>query len=219
MLAKETAMPRIDPLEPPYSEEVARDLAAMMPPGMEPLLLFRTLAHNPRILSKIRASNLLDRGSLERRDRELVILRSCARCGSEYEWGVHASIFARRFGLSEAEIAGTRLAVWSDPLWTERDRDLVRLVDELHEDATLSDALWERLAQTREHDQLVELIVLTGFYHTISFVTNGLQVEREAAAERFPVGDDLGTATGKRGVSTTSGEASETGVPAQEVRQ
>jgi len=183
-------MPRIDPLEPPYSEDVASDLTAMMPPGVEPLLLFRTLAHNPRILSKIRASNLLDRGSLDRRDRELVILRSCARCGSEYEWGVHVSIFARRFGLSEKEIEGTRLAAWTDPLWTERDRDLVRLVDELHDHATLSDALWARLARTWEHDQLVELIVLTGFYHTISFVTNGLQVAGEPAAERFPAGED-----------------------------
>jgi alkylhydroperoxidase family enzyme len=208
-------MPRIDPLEPPYTEPVAGDLAAMMPPGVEPLRLFRTLAHNPRILSKIRASNLLDRGSLDRRDRELVILRTCGRCASEYEWGVHVAIFARRFGLGEQEIAGTRLAPWNDPLWSERDRDLVRLVDELHENASISDALWERLAATRDPDQLVELIVLTGFYHTISFVTNGLRVALEPLAERFPAA----AGAGELGSPTGSGAPSVTGAPAQVVRQ
>jgi len=209
-------MPRIDPLEPPYAEDVARDLAAMMPPGVEPLGLFRTLAHNPRVLSKIRASNLLDRGSLDRRDRELVILRSCARCGSEYEWGVHVAIFARRFGLSEREIAGTRLAAWDDPLWAEGDRDLVRLVDELHDGAAISDALWERLAAARGSDQLVELIVLTGFYHTISFVTNGLRIDREPAAARFPEG--AGSAASLDAGGGAGGTSREIGAPAREVR-
>ena len=75
-------MERIGPIESPYDPEVAEHLAAMMPPGVEPLRLFRTLAHNPRILSKIRAGNLLDRGALDRIVRELAILRTCARCRS-----------------------------------------------------------------------------------------------------------------------------------------
>ena len=90
-------MPRLDPLSPPYETSIAEELEKMMPPGLDPLLLFRTIAHNPRVLHKIREANLLDRGSIERSDRELAILRTCARCGSEYEWGVHVPIFARRF--------------------------------------------------------------------------------------------------------------------------
>lgn len=178
--------PRIEPLEPPYPEPVARTLAAMMPPGVPPLRLFRTLAHNPRILEKVRASNLLDRGSIARRDRELLILRSCARCGSEYEWGVHAAVFARRVGLGEAEIAGTVEASWRDPLWGDRDRLLVRLVDELHDGARVSAPLWQDLAEHWSAAQLVEIVVLVGFYHTISFVTNAFAVAREEAGERFP---------------------------------
>ena len=100
---------RLAPLEAPFSPDVEKTLEALMPPGVPPLLLFRTIAHNPRVLAKIRAGNLLDRGSIERRDRELVILRTCARCGSEYEWGVHVSVFARRFGLSEEEIASNQM--------------------------------------------------------------------------------------------------------------
>jgi alkylhydroperoxidase family enzyme len=178
--------PRIPPLPEPWPADVAETLAGMMPPGVPPLVLFRTLARNPRVLGKIRAANLLDRGSLERRERELVILRTCARCGSEYEWGIHAAVFARRFGLSKEEIAGTVDAAADDPRWSESDRLLVRLADELHATATVSDALWEALRPRWSDAQLVELVVLAGFYHTISFVTNALAIEREAGAERFP---------------------------------
>ena len=178
--------PRIEPLAAPYTEEVAEELRAMMPPGVEPLKLFRTLARNPRILRKIRRANLLDRGSLERRDRELVILRVCARCGSEYEWGVHVAVFARRFGHDEQAIRATVSGSATDPCWSPSDASLIRLVDELHDTAQISDALWAELTKHWSEEQLVELIVLAGFYHTISFLTNALRVELEPAAERFP---------------------------------
>jgi hypothetical protein len=60
-----------------------------MPEGVPPLLLFRTLAVNERVFHRVMAGGLLDRGSLTLRERELVIDRTCFRCGSEYEWGVH----------------------------------------------------------------------------------------------------------------------------------
>jgi alkylhydroperoxidase family enzyme len=178
--------PRIAPLPEPWPADVAEDLAAMMPPRVPPIALFRTLARSPRILRKIRASNLLDRGPLDRREREFVILRATARCGAEFEWGVHAAVFARRFGLSEAETAGTVHAPAGDPRWSERDRLLVRLVDELHETATVSDALWAELRPRWSDERILELVVLAGFYHTISFVVNALAIEREPGAARFP---------------------------------
>ena len=118
--------PRIPPLEPPYDPELAAELARFMPPGIAPLRLFRTLAHNPRVLRKFRLGSLLDRGAIERRDREIVILRTCARCGSEYEWGVHVAVFAARCGLTPAEVAATLGADSQDASWSPRDRLLVR---------------------------------------------------------------------------------------------
>src|SRR5689334_10005908 len=99
--------PRIPPMEPPYSEPVAAALAKIMPPGVPPLLLFRTLAVNERVFSRFMAGGLLDRGSISLRDREIVIDRTCFRCGSEYEWGVHVAFFRERAGLSDADIADT----------------------------------------------------------------------------------------------------------------
>ncbi|HME70536.1 MAG TPA: carboxymuconolactone decarboxylase family protein [Myxococcota bacterium] len=177
--------PRIPPLDPPYDPELAAELARFMPPGIPPLRLFRTLAHNPRVLRKFRLGSLLDHGSIERRDREIVILRTCARCGSEYEWGVHVAVFAARCGLTQAEVAASLRTGTDDALWSPRDRLLVRLADELHDFASISEALWVELARCFRADQLIELLVLAGFYHTVSFVTNAIQIELEEAAPRF----------------------------------
>lgn len=182
-------MERIGPIESPYDPEVAEELAAMMPPGVEPLRLFRTLARNPRILRKIRSGNLLDRGALERIHRELAILRTCARCRSEYEWGVHVAVFGRRYGIPEDKLAGTALWDSQDPRWSQSERVIVRLADELHDTATVSNDLWAELESHFRPDQIVELLVLVGFYHTISFVTNGLSIELEEGGERFPTAD------------------------------
>ena len=180
--------PRLPPLEPPHPPELAEELARLMPPGLPPLALFRTLAHNPRVLRKFRQGSLLDRGSIERREREIVILRTCARCGSEYEWGVHVTVFAARVGLTDAQVAATLLPgafAVDDAAWSPRDRLLLRVADELHDSSTLSDALWSELAGSFQPEQLVELIVLAGFYHTVAFVTNALGVPLEASAARF----------------------------------
>lgn len=83
--------PRIEPLDSPFEPSVAEAFSRFLPPGMAPLKLFRTQAHNPRVLQRMFAGNLLDAGSVSARVRELVILRTCARCGSEYEWGVHVA--------------------------------------------------------------------------------------------------------------------------------
>jgi len=178
--------PRLAPLEPPYPPALAAALEAMMPPGVPPLRLFRTLAHNPRILEKIRASNLLDRGTLARREREIVILRATARAGGEYEWGVHVAFFATRVGLTDAQVAATAHGGPDDPAWSPRERLLVRLVDQLHDTARLDDLLWRELAAAFEAAQLVELVVLAGFYRTISCLVNAFAIAPEEGAPRLP---------------------------------
>jgi alkylhydroperoxidase family enzyme len=179
---------RLAPLEPPYEPDVARTLERMMPPGVEPLKLFRTVAHNPHLLDKLRSTGayLLNFGTLDPADRELVIHRTCARCGCEYEWGVHVSVFGRRVGLSDEQIAATVKGTSSDPAWSDGQALLVELVDELHERANVSERLWRALAERYTQAQLVELVTLVGQYHAVSFMANALGVPLEDAAERFP---------------------------------
>ena len=81
-------LPRIAPLEPPYPPEIQQQFDRIMR-GAPPLKLFRTMAGHARAWEKFRGGSLLDRGPLSLREREIVIDRTCARTGCEYEWGVH----------------------------------------------------------------------------------------------------------------------------------
>src|SRR6187551_2303116 len=98
-------MSRIAPAEPPYPPAIAESLGRIMPPGIEPLVLFRTMARSPRVFGKMFAGGLLDKGPLSLRQREIVIDRTTARLGCEYEWGVHIALFAGKIGFGEAEVA------------------------------------------------------------------------------------------------------------------
>jgi alkylhydroperoxidase family enzyme len=177
------AAARVVPLGPPYAPQVEQYLTKLMPPDVEPLKLFRTFAINLELASRMRplGAYFLAHPSVEARERELIILRTTALNGAEYEWGVHASFFQE---LSHDEIAGT--VPGSDYPWSDRDRLLLSLADELDTAATLPDDLWNELQKHWSHSQLLELIVLAGWYRTISYVINALGIEREEWAARFP---------------------------------
>lgn len=185
----DTLAPRLPPLAPPYSPELEALLARMTPPGAPDILaLFRTLAHNPALAERMTGwgGYLLGRkASLPLRDREVVINRVCARCGAEYEWGVHVAAFARVAGFSADQNAAIAGAGADDPSLTARDRLLVRMVDELHETANVSDSLWAPLAAEWSQAQLIELLMLAGWYRAISYVCNAARVPLEPWAAKW----------------------------------
>jgi alkylhydroperoxidase family enzyme len=183
--------PRIAPLDPPYHPDIAEALAKWMPPGskIEPLNLFRTLQRSPEIASRLRALGagiLGPRSLIAPRDREILIDRTSALCGCEYEWGVHAVFFAETVGLTPEAMRATATGSAADPAWTERDTLLVRLADELHQTARVSDALWTALAAHWDPPQLIELLIIAGAYRIVAYVANGAQVALEPWAARFP---------------------------------
>jgi alkylhydroperoxidase family enzyme len=182
--------PRIAPLQPPYEPQTAAMLAKWMPPGseVEPLALFRTLAVHDGLFSRMRplGAGLLGHPRLDPRERELLIVRTCARAGAEYEWGVHAVAFARPLGLGDEQIAASVLGSAEDPAWTEADAQLIAAADALYDTDSIADELWAKLAARLDEEQLLELVILAGWYRLISYVVNTAQVELEPWAERFP---------------------------------
>lgn len=179
------ANPRIAPLDPPYADDIAAGFARVMPPGREPLNLFRTLARNPRVLGRLFAGGLLDRGELTLAEREIVILRACARAGGEYEWGVHVAFFAARAGLSDRVVAATVSGAADDPAFAPDQRLLVGLVDALHQAADIDDGLWAALAARWSEPVLIELVMLAGQYRMISGLCRALRLDLEPDAARF----------------------------------
>lgn len=177
-------MPRIAPLTAPYKDDVQKSFDAIMPPGAEPLVLFRTLAASDRHWRKFRAGSLLDRGPLSLREREIVINRTCALAGCEYEWGVHVAIFAKAAGLTGEQAAATVSGARDG--WTSAELALLDAVEALHHRATLDETEWTALRAHYEEDQVLEVLLLCGFYRTVAYVANGLALPLEAGAARFP---------------------------------
>jgi hypothetical protein len=182
-------MARIEPVQPPYDHDTGKRLATMMPPGGEPILLFRTFAKNLPMASAMGSwgsYELSRRLSLSMRDREILIDRTCARCGCEYEWGVHVAFFADRVGLSSGQIASVTHGSADDACWTdERDRLLVRAADALHDQATINDALHDQLVAVFTEPELLDIYMLCGWYHAISYAANAAGVDLEPGAPTF----------------------------------
>jgi alkylhydroperoxidase family enzyme len=126
--------------------------------------------------------------SLSMRDREIVIDRTCARCGCEYEWGVHVAFFADRVGLTGEQVTSLTHGDAADPCWPEapeRERLLIQAVDALHDHSDIDDDLWRQLSEQFTAAELLDLLMLCGWYHAISFAANGARVPLEAGAPTF----------------------------------
>jgi hypothetical protein len=99
---------------------------------------------------------------------------------------VHVAFFAERVGFTTAHAVATCVAEPGADAFPEHERLLIRLVDALHDQARVDDALWAALRVHWTEPQLIELIALAGFYHLISFVTNALRIPPEPYGARFP---------------------------------
>ncbi len=174
--------PRVEPLS---VEDLDPESRAGF--GDRPALnIFRTLAHHPKLLKRwlVFGTHILAKSTLEAREREILILRVGWKCRAEYEWSQHV-VIAREAGLTDEEIE--RIARGpEDPAWGERDRLLLRAADELLNDAFLSDAIWQALAEHYDTQQVMDLIFTVGQYNMVSMALNSLGVQLEAGAVGFP---------------------------------
>ena len=179
--------PRIAPLAPPYPPEIQAQFDRIMR-GAPPLLLFRVMAGHSRAWDKFRAGGLLDPGPLSLRQREIVIDRTCALNTCEYEWGVHVAVFAGPAKLTEDEVRATVAGDATSPCWSPAEQALIAAVDALHIRATFSDEEFAALSAHYDEAQILEIMLLCGFYRTVSYLANGLKLPLEQTAARFPTG-------------------------------
>jgi alkylhydroperoxidase family enzyme len=76
-----------------------------------------------------------------------------------------------------------------DACWGSEDALLVRLCDALHASCDVDDGLWAELQAHFSEEAILELLLLAGFYRTVSYLTNALELPLEAYAARFPAAD------------------------------
>jgi alkylhydroperoxidase family enzyme len=138
--------------------------------------IMRTMLRHPHLFARQVdvGIQLLSRGALSARDRELAILRIGWLCQAPYEWGEHVLI-ARKLGIGSDDIE--RVTHGSDaPGWSEHERALLRATEELHADAMISDATWTTLAKHLDEQQLIELPILVGQYQAVAYYQNSLRL-------------------------------------------
>jgi alkylhydroperoxidase family enzyme len=147
--------------------------------------IFLTLARHPGLFRKWLpfGGKLLAGGKLPARDRELAILRTAWRCGSDYEFGQHRTI-GMHAGLSAEEV--DRAAEPTADGWSAQDATLLRATDELVADHELAEATWTELAERYDTMQLIELAMLVGHYAMLAGVLNSAGVQREDGVAGFP---------------------------------
>lgn len=170
--------PRIVPIRRADADEWQTELFDQIGPG-EPLNLFATLANHTKLLRSWLpfGGRLLFGGLLDGRDRELVILRTSARCGSSYEWGQHVGI-ARAAGLGDDAIRACATERPGAPL-TGTDVALLRGVDELIDAHELTDASWQELRRRFDDAEMIEFIMLVGHYVMLAGLLSSVRVEPE----------------------------------------
>jgi alkylhydroperoxidase family enzyme len=182
-------MSRIGTLQKPYPEAFAAAMATTMPPGAEPLVLFTTIATSPRAWEKFAGGSLLGRGPVSLRLREICILRTTARSGGEYEWGIHVNAFGPKAGLTPTQFAATVDGHAEDGNWADDEAALIATVDALLDRRALTDAEHARFATFFDAEQQLEIVQLVAFYHGVSLICGAFALPLEAGAARFPTKD------------------------------
>lgn len=175
---------RID-LEPGQAKEIGEELGLnagfVLSNGFRPLLKSRQVAEPLAMM----LGNLVFRGRLPHRLRQLVILRTAWRTGSVYEFGQHV-ILSRSIGVSEPEI--TNICLVEAQGFSDPERAVIRAADELFEHARVSDTTWTSLRQTLSEPELIEIVAVAGIWRLMAswFLTNG--TEPEPGLPSWPAG-------------------------------
>ena len=173
-----------------YTPHIGAMLAKWMSgiPDRETLKIFRTFPVHEDLAPRtgVLGAALLSHPRVTPREREIVIHRMTARCGAEYEWGVHTTLLGRPLGFTDEQMWALARGDAFNPLWDQRERLLIRLADDIYCTTNLSAALWDELVKHWKNDQQVELVITAGWYRTVSLLVNVSGVELEEWAERFP---------------------------------
>lgn len=176
--------PRLAPLGPENRTEAQKAMLA----SRADYNIYKTLAHHPDLYARWSPLGqfLLNGSSLPPRDREIVMLRMGWLCQSEYEWSQHARIAKSSAGMTNAEVH--RIAEGPNAQgWSEFERTLLRMVDELRYDTMISDATWQALRTKYSEQQIMESLFTASQYQLVSMALNSLGVQLDPELEdRLP---------------------------------
>lgn len=133
---------------------------------------YQVLMHAPAVVSAISDVGAAIRfgGSLDDRDRELVIITTAQITGCQFEWDSHHPIaievgvrpettdFIREGGGGDTEVPDTR------------ELAIIEYVRELSSDNTVSEVRFSQMVEMLGTEGTVELTVIVGYYTMLAYV-------------------------------------------------
>jgi 4-carboxymuconolactone decarboxylase len=139
------------------------------------------IMHHPALADRVYGlgSQLRQRGLLAGADRELAILTSGREMNSPFEWVGHERL-ALEAGTRPEAIDVVRNQQPTTDL-RPREAIIIDLVRSLFRDHHVSDDLYARAEAELGRQELIEMVVLAGYYGLISFVIHAFDVD-------FPAG-------------------------------
>ncbi|HIL05017.1 MAG TPA: carboxymuconolactone decarboxylase family protein [Acidimicrobiia bacterium] len=173
---------RVEPL--PKALEEAKE--AMKSSAVNAANVTATLAHNEMVSVGVGrfSRQLLFKGTVPPRLREIVILRMGWNCQSVYEFGQH-TLFGLDVGLTEDEIYWLTRPV-REYGWAEDEIALLEMVDDLYGDDCVSDATWLKLAGLFSVSEMLEFMAAALQYRLVSGLLNSCGVQRDDGVPGWP---------------------------------
>jgi 4-carboxymuconolactone decarboxylase len=173
--------PRLPPLELDEFTDEQAELAGGRGSPRGELSIVRLLVQNPALYRSWMpfAMHLITASSLSPREREIVILHTCAFCRGTYDVAQHRLI-AQRAGVSVVDIDA---AIGDGAGLSAFERTLIKAVEELAKDHCIADATYAVLAERYTPQQLLDLVFTVGNYVLMSMTTNTFAVKVEANIE------------------------------------
>ena len=163
-----------------------RAAQAGIPGHMAELNVFRTLLHNPGVAAAINGMlhQLLWKGTLDARLRELLIMRIGWSTGAVYEWTQHWHV-AVALGIDEADLIAVRD-------WEHHDgfgpveRAVLAATDETLARGAIGDSTWAACAEHLDAALLVELVAVIGNGSLFARLLKSLDVPLDDGMEPWP---------------------------------
>lgn len=158
--------------------------------GIDPKYLtqpiWAALLVRPKLARAVYAvlTDLLFRGTLEARLRELMIMRMGWATGSEFEWAQHWLV-AQAAGVPADDVVAVR--TWdSAPGFDERDRAALAAVDDVVREGAVSATTWAALTRHFEAPQLLEVVAVAGTWLWMSVLLRSLEIPLDDGMEPWP---------------------------------
>lgn len=164
----------------PDLEKASAEVREMLGRLPAPANIFNMMAHAQTCVKPVMklGGTLLGKLELDPKLRELCLLHAVKLEGGEYEWVQHVPI-ALDLGCKQEQVAALEMGDDAAACFDAREKAALRFTREVVVNVKASEAALSALREHVSDRQVVELILMAGFYITLARLTETLGVETE----------------------------------------